>query len=141
MPECRFNKVVGLLKKETLAQVFSCKFCEISKNTFCYRTPPGCNFTGCLHYFILLLFRLVLSKYNYLICKNEQYKSCNLKLVTHKLSKILNIVKCTECRRNLEFDQKGTDQNFTTQNLRHGKEYCIWKKKKLLKQCLKEVFL
>ena len=27
-------------KKETLAQVFSCKFCEISKNTFSYRTPP-----------------------------------------------------------------------------------------------------
>ena len=26
-----FNKVV---KKETLAQVFSCEFCEISKNTF-----------------------------------------------------------------------------------------------------------
>ena len=26
--------------KETLAQVFSCEFCEISKNTFCYRTPP-----------------------------------------------------------------------------------------------------
>ena len=32
-----FNKVAGLLqlfKKETLAQVFSCQFCEISKNTF-----------------------------------------------------------------------------------------------------------
>ena len=29
-----------LLKKETLAQVPSCKFCEISKNTFIYRTPP-----------------------------------------------------------------------------------------------------
>ena len=29
-----FNKVAGLgLKKETLAQVFSCEFCEISKNT------------------------------------------------------------------------------------------------------------
>ena len=27
----------SLLKKETLAQVFSCKFCEISKNTFFYR--------------------------------------------------------------------------------------------------------
>ena len=27
-----FNKVAGLL--QTLAQVFSCKFCEISKNTF-----------------------------------------------------------------------------------------------------------
>ena len=28
-----------LIKKETLAQVLSCKFCEISKNTFSYRTP------------------------------------------------------------------------------------------------------
>ena len=33
-----FNKV-DFIKKETLAQVFSCKFCEISKNTFLYRTP------------------------------------------------------------------------------------------------------
>ena len=36
-----FNKIGGLrpvacnfIKKETLAQVFSCEFCEISKNTF-----------------------------------------------------------------------------------------------------------
>ena len=32
-----FHKVVGwglLIEKETLAQVFSCEFCEISKNTF-----------------------------------------------------------------------------------------------------------
>ena len=27
------------VKKETLAQVFSCEFCEISKNAFSYRTP------------------------------------------------------------------------------------------------------
>ena len=27
-----------LLKKETLAQVFSCEICEISKNTFFHRT-------------------------------------------------------------------------------------------------------
>ena len=27
-------------KKETLAQVLSCEFCEISKNTFSQRTPP-----------------------------------------------------------------------------------------------------
>ena len=38
-PKLCFNKVVGrrpatLLKKETLAQVFSCEFDEISKNTF-----------------------------------------------------------------------------------------------------------
>ena len=30
---------VTLLKKETLAQVFSYKFCEISMDTFSYRTP------------------------------------------------------------------------------------------------------
>ena len=35
-----FNKVAGLIEKETLAQVFSCEFCQISKNTFSYRTPP-----------------------------------------------------------------------------------------------------
>ena len=29
----------NVIKKETLAQVFSCEFCEIYKNTFYYRTP------------------------------------------------------------------------------------------------------
>ena len=31
----------NFIKKETLAQVFSCEFCEICKNTFFYRTPLG----------------------------------------------------------------------------------------------------
>ena len=39
-----FNEVTGpacnFIKKDTLAQVLSCKFCEISKNTFSYRTLP-----------------------------------------------------------------------------------------------------
>ena len=39
-----FNKVAGegcnFIKKETLAQVFSCEFYEISKNTFFYRKTP-----------------------------------------------------------------------------------------------------
>ena len=30
----------NFIKKETLPQVFSCKFCEISKNIFCCRTSP-----------------------------------------------------------------------------------------------------
>ena len=36
-----FNKVAGciFIKKETLAQAFSCEFCKISENTFSYRTP------------------------------------------------------------------------------------------------------
>ena len=29
----------NFIKKEILAQVFSCEFCEISKNTFLYSTP------------------------------------------------------------------------------------------------------
>ena len=36
------NKVAGIvcnfIEKETMAQVFSCEFCQISKNTFFYRT-------------------------------------------------------------------------------------------------------
>ena len=43
-PESFFNKVAGLrpatLFKKSLAQVFSCEFCGISKNTFSYRAPP-----------------------------------------------------------------------------------------------------
>ena len=42
-----FNKAASLrpeacnvIKKVTLAQAFSCKFCEISKNRFSYRTTP-----------------------------------------------------------------------------------------------------
>ena len=30
----------NFIKKETLAQVFSSEFCEISKNTFSYRRTP-----------------------------------------------------------------------------------------------------
>ena len=30
----------GTSVAQTVAQVFSCEFCEISKNTFSYRTPP-----------------------------------------------------------------------------------------------------
>ena len=33
-------KAYNFIKKETLVQVFSCKFCEICKDTFSYRTPP-----------------------------------------------------------------------------------------------------
>ena len=40
--ECVLQKrcfACNFIKKETLVQVFSCEFCEISKNTFFYRTP------------------------------------------------------------------------------------------------------
>ena len=34
-----FNKACNFIERETLAQVFPCEFCKISKSTFCYRTP------------------------------------------------------------------------------------------------------
>ena len=30
----------NFIKKETLAQVFSCEFCEFFTNTFLHRAPP-----------------------------------------------------------------------------------------------------
>ena len=35
--DCR-PEACNFIKKETLAHVFSCEFCEISKNIFSYRT-------------------------------------------------------------------------------------------------------
>ena len=33
------SEACNFIKEETLAQVFSCEFCKIYKNTFYYRTP------------------------------------------------------------------------------------------------------
>ena len=40
LQENTWPRTCNFIKKETLAQVFSCEFCEISKNIFSYRTPP-----------------------------------------------------------------------------------------------------
>ena len=47
--ESLFNKVAGIqasnfIKKRLLTQVFSCKKCEIFKNSFFYKTPPVATF-------------------------------------------------------------------------------------------------
>ena len=77
MPEPLFNKDAGLrpeackfIKKETLAQVFSCEFCEILKNTFFYRTPP-------------------MAASEYIMIKNKNNNNVSLLL-------ILNLVNQTE---------------------------------------------
>ena len=36
----KMSSACNFIEKETLAQVFSCEFCDIPKNTFFYRTPP-----------------------------------------------------------------------------------------------------
>ena len=39
IPTLKRPQACNFIKKETLAQVFSCEFCEISKNIFFLRTP------------------------------------------------------------------------------------------------------
>ena len=38
---CKKGAARNFIKKETLAQVFSCEFCNIFKNTFFHRTPDS----------------------------------------------------------------------------------------------------
>ena len=49
------EKVANFIEKETLAQAFSCEFCEISKNTFVYRTllPAASDDINCYTYSFL----------------------------------------------------------------------------------------
>ena len=47
----------NFIKKEILTQVFSCEFCEISKNTFSCRTPLGdcfCTFFEVTKYYRII---------------------------------------------------------------------------------------
>ena len=46
----------NFIEKETQAQVFSCEFYEISKNTFPYRTPPVAASGQYLEYILKRIF-------------------------------------------------------------------------------------
>ena len=56
---CQSLKTCNFIKKETLAQVFSSEFCEISKNNFFYRTPTIAASTNIQHFY---------RKLQYIIC-------------------------------------------------------------------------
>ena len=73
----------NFIKKETLAQVFSCEFCEISKNTFFYRTPLLVSYT------IFLVFPLFKNR-NVVVLKKKRLFNCQDKRrARHKKSKKL----------------------------------------------------
>ena len=66
-----FNKV----EKETLAQVFSCKFCEMFRNTSFHRRPPvtaptvflaGSSYLSMLDLFKILIKMLYMKSFTYL---------------------------------------------------------------------------
>ena len=74
-----FNKVAGVasnfIKKETLAHVFSCEFCEISKNTFFYRTP----LVAASERLLLLKRKVSFLTFKYTKCHNDgMVLSCNM---------------------------------------------------------------
>ena len=51
------SQACNFIKKESLAQLFSCEFCEISRNTFFNRTPPvdaSENWFSCIIFISLL---------------------------------------------------------------------------------------
>ena len=41
------QRACNFIKKETLAQVFSYEFCDVSKNSFFYRTPLVAAYMSC----------------------------------------------------------------------------------------------
>ena len=54
----KLPQTCNFIKKGTLPQVFSCEFCEISKNTFSYRTPLDDCF--CLYAMLGIIFKFYL---------------------------------------------------------------------------------
>ena len=64
-----FNKVAS----RALAQVFSCEFCQISKNTFFHRTPPVAA-SELVKKFCLKLFRIL--QIDYIIYKKHKKMHC-----------------------------------------------------------------
>ena len=81
-----FNKVTGLrpatLLKETLAQVFSCEFCENSKNIFLHKTSlVAASETSCSQKIVFTIFlkKIILPMSNiYMYNVFNQFKCRNL---------------------------------------------------------------
>ena len=70
------TETCNLIKKETLAQVFSFEFCKIFKNTFFYRTPPV---AASVAIFIIVLYQIFIK---------VQFIICLLKIINRQFCKI-----------------------------------------------------
>ena len=83
-----FNKV-----EETVVHVFSCEFCEISKNTFFYRTPVVVGFPnrGYLHGAILKDLHAFQEKRDL----KSRYMQFFLQIVPNEVFKIFKCLKTT----------------------------------------------
>ena len=129
------SQACNFIKQETLSQVFSWEFCEISKKIFFTEHVLAIASINITTLVKIILFSSTCPVQ--LTCQVFPCWFCEVSKNTFSCR--TPPVAASEYSRNLEFEQKRTDQNFITQNLRHGKEYYISKKKALLKQCQKEV--
>ena len=121
MPGSFFNKVAGLTK-ETLAQVFSCEFCEIFKSSLFYKTPSVANLNS-VRYYSLVTFEHYNSYcywLHYIIVSNH---------IWHNLSPMLNLNSFLNFRLNIfakfssshsqMFFKKGVIKNFEIWTVKH----------------------
>ena len=96
-----------LYKKKTLAQLFSCEFFKISKNTFSYRTPlvvVSLSWSLIMHWFISLIFNFNLNRLGqFKICllqlKNLPITKGTFREKSKKLKKWVFYVFCVDCSR------------------------------------------
>ena len=71
----------NFIKKEALTQMFSCEFCEISKNTFFHRTPPVAA-SELVKKYCFKLFRILQIEY---IIYKKHIKKCIAKALSISL--------------------------------------------------------
>ena len=70
----------NFIEKEILAQVFSCEFCKIYKNSFSYRTPPvaASVFTGVGNAMKPVYIRLHHYRRKCFLCRGEKFSRVDL---------------------------------------------------------------
>ena len=73
----RASFLINFIKKETLAQVFSCEFCELSKNTFLQRTPLM-TASECLTWFQINSMKANPEKFQFMILSKTRRPEYNL---------------------------------------------------------------
>ena len=68
------DSACSFIKRETLVQMFSCEFCEISKNTFSYRTPLDDCFCLMKCYSVILILLWWNLSTTFFFINNQKFK-------------------------------------------------------------------
>ena len=80
---CQSPEACNFIKKKILPQVFSCEFCESSKNTFYYRTPLVAAFAQVIIYSVLCKFSVDLADIKNFIGYSDSYRMVSYFIFHH----------------------------------------------------------